>query len=70
MLDIVHVSERRPLRRVKMLTWTKTSTRDDWLSIFGLQADVELKAVDVAVQLLSGVRNLGIGVPLQEARVR
>lgn len=51
------------------LTWTETSTLHDGLCRLGLEADVELEAFDVAIQLLGRRRDLRVGVPVEEARV-
>lgn len=51
------------------LTWAKTRARNDGLGLFGLETDVELETVDVAVQLLRRGRNGWVGVPLNETRV-
>ena len=53
-----------------MLTGTEAGTLHDGLRRLGLEADVELEAFDVAIQLLGGRRDLRVGVPFEEARVR
>ena len=50
-------------------TGAEAGTGDDGLRCFGLQADVQLEPVDLAVELFRGGRYRRIGVPLQEAVV-
>ena len=51
-------------------TWAKTGTLDDRLGFLGLQTDVELEAVDVAIELLRCASDLGVRVPFKETGVR
>lgn len=51
------------------LTRAKSSAIDDRFRLFSLKTNVELEEFNVTVQLLSGLSNFGIGVPLQESGV-
>lgn len=51
------------------VTRAKTSTLNDRLGLFGLQTNVELKMLNVAVQFLSSVGHLRVRIPLQESCV-
>ena len=50
-------------------TWTETSAFDNRLSLFSLKTWIQLQAIDMTVELLRGISNLGIRVPFQERRV-
>lgn len=48
------------------VTWAKTSTLNHRLRLFSLKTDIELEVLNIAIELLSGVGDLGVRVPLQE----
>lgn len=49
---------------------TKASTSNHRLCILSLEADIEFQMINITIELLSCIRNLGIGVPLQECTIR
>ena len=50
-------------------TRTEPGTGDDRLGFFGLETHIQFETIDVAVQLLGGIRDLWVAVPFQEARI-
>jgi hypothetical protein len=51
-------------------TRTETSTINDGLRLFCLQANIKFKIVDIAVEALGHLCDLWLGVPSQEAGIR
>lgn len=52
------------------VTRTETSTGLRCLGFLGLEANIELKPVNISVQRSSGIVNRGIGIPFLEVLVR
>jgi hypothetical protein len=50
-------------------TWAETGTINDGLRLFSLQANIKFKTVDIGVEAFGHLRDLRVGVPLQEAGI-
>jgi len=51
------------------VTRAETSTLDDWFGVLGLETGVQLKVVNLSIELFGGGGNLFIWVPFQESLV-
>jgi hypothetical protein len=63
------IIKKRDDKRKRKRTRTETSAIFNGLRLFGLQANVKFKIVNMTVEALGSLRNLRFGIPFREIRV-